>query len=335
MQPRGTEDRLIGWLQGELARRGLPDRLGDDAAFLSLEGDWAVTVDQQIEGTHFRSGRPARRIGRRLVAVNVSDLAACGARGGYALTALAAPRDFDFKSYFRGLLDGCQAHGLTLTGGDLAAAPRISAGLTVFGRRPPKGRWLRRDRARLGDTLWLGGTVGESALGRALLDNGAVLTPRTVRLPADVPRELRAAARNAVSRHIQPVPQTALGSWLGRRRRAAAIDVSDGLLLDLQRLARSSGVVCELDPELLPTSVGFEKLATRLGEDGRRLALAGGEDYVLLFALPPRIRPPREFGAVAIGRVISEPRSPTGQNVRILGAEAGSSRFGGWDHLAL
>lgn len=327
-----AEDRLIGWLRAEIERRGLPDRLGDDAAFLGLAGEWAVSVDQQIEGSHFQPDTPARRIGRRLVSVNLSDLAACGARPGYALATLAAPRSFDFKSFFRGLLDGCEALDVTLIGGDLAAAPRVSAGLTVFGRRPPRGRWLRRNGARPGDHVWLGGTVGESALGRALLERGARLTPRSVRLPSELPAALRPAARRAVLRHAEPSPLLELGEWLGRRRRAGAIDVSDGVLIDLERMARASGVVCRLDVDALPTAEAFQPLADEVGESAERLALAGGEDYVLLFALPPGIEPPHP--ATRVGRVVGEADARTRRHVVLEGASAGAGAVAGWDHLA-
>ncbi|MFQ5525608.1 MAG: thiamine-phosphate kinase [Thermoanaerobaculia bacterium] len=327
------EDRLIGWLRAELRRRDLPDLLGDDVARLSLTGGWAVSADQQIEGVHFRPELPSGRIGRRTVAVNLSDLAAAGASPGYALVTVAASQSFDFKSFFRGLLDGCQQFGLTLAGGDLAAAPRTAVSMTVFGRRQSGGRWPRRELARPGDTLWLGGAVGESALGRALLAKGAVTMPRSVRLPRAVPPALRQAARNAVERHVAPVPQLELGAWLAGRRRAAAIDVSDGVLLDLERLARASAVTCEIDCKALPLSPEFAKLARWSGEDADRLALAGGEDYVLLFGVPGGLRPPGEFGATPIGRVVSSVRRTPRRWVRLVGARSELAPDKGWDHL--
>ena len=131
----GSEDRLIAWLRRELARRDLPDLLGDDVADLQLSGACAVSSDQQIEGVHFPAGLTAYRIGRRLVAVNLSDLAAAGAEPRYAIANVAAPASFDFRNFFRGLLDGCQEHGLVLAGGDLAGSVEVHAALTVMGRR--------------------------------------------------------------------------------------------------------------------------------------------------------------------------------------------------------
>ncbi len=334
--PGSAEDRLIDWLRNELERRGLSDLLGDDVARLALSGDWAVSADQQIEGTHFPAGLPANRIGQRIVAVNLSDLAAAGAQPRYAIATLASPADFDHKSFFMGLLDACQQFGLELAGGDLARSPRIHAALTVFGRRPQRGRFLRRDLARSGDLLWLGGPVGESALGRLLLERGASATANRLRLPADpgLPRTLHAAARASISRHLAPDPQLALGAWLATRHRAAAIDVSDGVLLDLERLARESRVRCELDATTLPLSSNFGELARNLGQNATTLALTGGEDYVLLFALPVRVRPPASYRATLVGRVIGGVKNPYNATVRLLGADLPAGRPKGWDHLA-
>lgn len=331
-----AEDRLIDWLRKELDSRGLPDLLGDDVAQLTLAGDWAVSADQQIEGTHFPAGLPASRIGRRLVGVNLSDLAAAGAEPRYAIATIAAPAEFDHKSFFMGLLDACQELGLGLAGGDLARSPRIHAALTVLGRRRSRGRFLRRDLARAGDLLWLGGPVGESALGRLLLARGATVTANTLRLPADseLPSALRVAARSSISRHLAPDPQLALGAWLASRHRAAAIDVSDGVLLDLERLARESRVRCELDATALPRSSGFQELARNLGQNPATLALTGGEDYVLMFALPEPVQPPASYRATVVGRVTAAVKNRRDATVLLLGADLPAGRTKGWDHLA-
>ncbi len=331
-----SEDELIGWLRNELNRRGLADLLGDDVARLTLSGDWAVSADQQLEGTHFPSGLPAIRIGRRLVAVNLSDLAAAGVEPRYAIATLAAPPGFDHKSFFAGLLDACQEFAIELAGGDLARSPRTHATLTVFGRRPPRGHFPRRDLARAGDLLWLGGPVGDSALGRLLLARGATATAHTIRLPAEpeLPEALRAAARSSIGRHLAPTPQIELGGWLAKRPRAAAIDVSDGVLLDLERLARESSVCCELDATALPRSRRFPELARALDQNPTTLALTGGEDYVLLFALPESKQPPASFRATLVGRVTAAVEDRRDSLVKLRGAELPTGRSKGWDHLA-
>src|SRR6185295_17407006 len=139
---------------------------------LRLGGEWALTVDSQIEGTHFLAGLDPAVVARRLLAVNVSDLAAVGAVPAYGLLALSAPPGFDHRRFFRALGAQAKRYGIALGGGDLARAPIVVASLTLLGRRRA-ARWLRRDTARPGDALWIGGTLGESALGRLLLERGA------------------------------------------------------------------------------------------------------------------------------------------------------------------
>jgi thiamine-monophosphate kinase len=201
--------------------------------------------------------------------------------------------------------------------------------LTLIGER--RGRWLRRSNARPGDRLWLGGTVGESAAGCALVSAGASFDGRRVALPRRPPlaESLARAARRAVRRHLLPVPQLELSAWLASRPRAAAIDISDGVARDLHRLCRESSVGAEVDGESLPFAPGFAELARGLGRGALDLALHGGEDYVLLFALPASEAPPAGFGATAIGVVTSggAVRMKKGGATRPLGDL-------GFDHLA-
>ncbi len=119
---------------------------------------------------HFLPGLDPGRVARRLLAVNLSDLAAMGAIPRYALLALAAPAAFDHQAFFRGLLAACRHFDIELVGGDLARGDRLHASLTAFGSAPPAGRFLERTSARPGDRLWLGGAVGLAAAGlRCLL----------------------------------------------------------------------------------------------------------------------------------------------------------------------
>ena len=151
-----------------------------------------------------------------------------------------------------------------------------------------------------------------------------------MRLPADFEAGAATwrAARRAVRRHLEPAPQLELGRWLAGRRRAAAIDISDGLAIDLHRLCRASGVGAEIEAERLPQATAFDRLAARLDATASKLALAGGEDYVLLFCLPPSLRPPRRFGASRIGVATAKGG--------IILSENGHRRSlspTGWDHL--
>ena len=336
-----NEDELIDWLRRRLGPDGL---VGDDAAPLPLGPDagdarWAATVDHQIEGVHFPPGLDPAPVARRLLAVNLSDLAAVGAEPRLALLALAAAPGFDHQRFFRALLAACARHRVTLAGGDLSALPaggaRLAASLTLLGRLPEGGAWLARGAARPGDALWIGGMLGESSAGRHLLARGAQLAGRRVELAGrlGLGGALAAAARRAVRRHLAPAPQLDLGRLLGRRAAAApahppaAIDVSDGLARDLGRLARASGAGAEVELEALPLPAALPALAERLGLDPVRLALAGGEDYVLLFTLPPGERPPVP-GCTRIGTITAR---------RGLTAVGDGKRQGldesGWDHL--
>jgi thiamine-monophosphate kinase len=221
-----------------------------------------------------------------------------------------------------------------LAGGDLARNPGGTvATLTLLGTRPEQGRWLRRGDAAPGHGLWLGGSVGESAAGALLVGRGARLTGSRVTLPAALGglgdlEVLAAAARRAVRRHLLPEPQLALGVWLGEQPAGAAMDVSDGLARDLHRLCRESGTGAEVDFESLPLSDRFVPLCERIGAGPRALALAGGEDYVLLFTLPKDAEPPSRFGCRRIGTITRR------RNLVLI--EQGTPREladDGWDHL--
>ncbi|MFN7961287.1 MAG: thiamine-phosphate kinase [Thermoanaerobaculia bacterium] len=324
------EQELLRWLRRE-GRGWGGELLGDDAALLPAGGPWAVTVDTQIEGVHFLPGTSEARVARRLLAVNLSDLAAVGALPRYAFLSLSAPAGFEHRRFFRALGEACQASGVKLAGGDLSSSRQCVFVLTLVGSRRPGSRWLERRLARPGDRLWCGGTVGESALGRLLLAAGATLSEGgRMRLPPDFPAhtELRRAARRALERHLAPQAQLALSAWLARRRRVAAIDLSDGLAIDLARLTEESAVGARLHS--LPVEAELGSLAQWLGRSPEELALHGGEDYVLLFTLPPGQRPPGEFGCREIGEI-------TRARELLLLRDGKQEKLAaeGWDHLAL
>ncbi len=333
MTPLSGENRLLHWLRTRLEE----PLIGDDAAVLPAGGPFAVTVDSQIEGVHFPPGLDAGILARRLLAVNLSDLAAMGAAPAYAFLALSAAPGFDHERFFLSLLAACRPHRLRLAGGDLAKSPHGTiATLTLLGTKPDTNRWLRRDGAVPGHRIWLGGTVGESAAGRLLIDRGARLLPstRSTRSKVEIPETLRGlagAARSAVRRHLLPEPQLALGAWLGEQKVGApiaALDVSDGVARDLHRLCRASAVGAKIDAAALPWADRFEDLCKRIEADPITLALTGGEDYVLLFTLPSGLSPPASFACHRIGTIT--------RRRKIALIRDGVSRElpdKGWDHL--
>lgn len=361
------EDRLLAWLRrrleppGSALRRG--PRLGDDAAELPSSGPRVATVDSQIEGIHFPRGLAPEILGPRLLAVNLSDLAAMGAWPGHALLALSARPGFAHRRFFEAFLEACRRWEVSLAGGDLATSPEATvATLTLLGDLPEGGRFLHRRGARAGDRLWLGGDLGESGAGRLLLERGARIEHAAesaqgqagdrweVHLPEalDFDPESAEAARRAVRRHLEPEPQLELGRRLGRLplqppAAVAAMDLSDGLARDLPRLCAESGVGARLEARHLPRPEGFGRLCHALGVDPLDLMLAGGEDYVLIFTLPPGIEPPGPESAGQpwvchpIGEMVSAEREPEGQGPEPILVVDGEDRpwpHGGWDHLS-
>ncbi|HSM13780.1 MAG TPA: thiamine-phosphate kinase [Thermoanaerobaculia bacterium] len=325
------EESFVAWLRRQKGTAGI----GDDVAELAARGRLVVTVDQQIEGTHYYPGLDPETLGRRLLRVNLSDLAATGARPRWALLTLGLPEETDPRPLVRGLLAEARRHGVALVGGDVAFSPVLASTLTLIGEKGARDAPLGRDRARPGHRLWLGGPVGESALGCELLVRGASRRGSSVKLPSSFPQKggPAAAARRAVRRNLLPEAQLELGRWLAAlgSRAGAVIDVSDGLAKDLRRVCSASGVGAELDLRLLRGAVapGHVELAEALGIDPIAVALAGGEDYVLLFTLPARVEPPARFGAVEIGR--------TTRAKSVLFLDAAGERHPlphlGWDHL--
>lgn len=322
-----AEDRLVEWLKRVAPGGRL---IGDDAALLPALGPTALSIDQQIEGTHFPKDLPPAWLARRLLEVCLSDLAACGASPRHVALALASPQDWPHRQFFRAFAQACRRRNVEWIGGDVGRAAQTSCSLVVLGEPPSRGRFVRRDTAESGDRLWLGGTLGLSAAGRILADRGAVPRGRSIQLPgrAGIPPRLAADARRAVRSHFAPQAQIELGLWLSRRHRATAIDVSDGFGLDLARLCDRSGVGARVGLDKLPLDRALSRLAPSLDADPLELALGGGEDYVLLFALPARSRPPERFGCTVIGRVTSEASLLVERN-----GDTEPLETRGWSHL--
>lgn len=343
MPPESGEDDLLAWLRERL---GPGSPLGDDTALLPATAGGAArvaTVDSQIAGVHHPPDLDPALVARRLLAVNLSDLAAAGADPDLALLALSAPPGFDHRRFLAAFTAEAEAAGVTLIGGDLASCPERSvATLTLLGLLPEGRAPLTRRAARPGDRLWLGGRLGASAAGRHLLARGARVSLRgaadeppslAYELPAGFFPGLAGAARRALRRHLLPVPQLALGRALAESAaagtRVAAIDLSDGLSRDLGRLCSASGAGAEIDADRLPVADSVPVLAVWLGEDPRELAVAGGEDYVLLFTLPEGAAPPPGFACTRVGRL-------TEDAALVLVTPQGRTPLtpSGWDHLA-
>ena len=248
--------------------------IGDDCALLQPTPglQWAISSDMLVEGRHFLSTTRPERLGHKALAVNLSDLAACGAKPVAFTLALALPRVDE--SFLAGLAQGlfalADAHGIELVGGDTTAGP-LNLCITVFGELPP-GQALRRDGARPGDVLWVShpvdGGIGDARLALEVFRG-------QIRLSGDDFDTVRVAME-------QPQPRVALGLGL-RGVATAAIDLSDGLVGDLGHVLHRSGVAAVIDVDALPIS---PVLARQPLVVQRECALAGGDDYELLFAAP-------------------------------------------------
>jgi thiamine-monophosphate kinase len=251
--------------------------IGDDCALLRPTPGvvQAVSTDMLVEGRHFLAGTDARRLGRKCLAVNLSDLAAMGADPKYALLALALP-DADeawVAAFAAGMGELARTHGVALVGGDTTRGGRTIC-ITVIGEVPAQLA-LRRDAALAGDDVWVSGATGEAALGLACLQ-GRIALPQ--------------AARDAcVARLEDPAPRVDLGGRL-RGLAHAAIDVSDGLVADLGHILEQSGMAAELSLDLLPRSAAMRAAEAIDAALARDCLFAGGDDYELAFTAPLQAR---------------------------------------------
>jgi thiamine-monophosphate kinase len=294
--------------------------VGDDCALFSTSPGMqlAVSSDMLVEGRHFLPTVAPERLGHKALAVNLSDLAACGAKPVAFTLALALPRvDERFLDGFaRGLLALADTHECELIGGDTTQGP-LNLCITVFGELPV-GQALLRSGAQAGDDLYVSGTLGDARLalevfrGRLALDGAAF-----------------EAVRFAME---QPQPRVQLGLAL-RGVATSAIDVSDGLLGDLAHVLRRSGVGAELNVDALPRSEVLRALPEALQ---RECTLAGGDDYELVFTAPPlraaQVAAAAQAAQVRVTRVGSI-RAEAGLCLTDRAGAAVANAFGSFGHF--
>lgn len=295
--------------------------VGDDCALLRLAAGMqlAVSSDMLVEGRHFLSTVAPERLGHKALAVNLSDLAACGAEPLAFTLALAMPRADDafLAPLARGMLALADAHGIELVGGDTTAGP-LNLCITVFGQ-VPAGLALLRSGAAAGDDLWVSGQLGDARLALEVFRGSLVL-----------PGEAFEAVRHAME---LPQPRVALGLAL-RGLASSAIDLSDGLVGDLGHLLQRSGVGAVVQVDELPRSA---TLAAQPVDVQQQCLLAGGDDYELLFTAPPRhyeaVRAAGARAGVAVTRIGSVEPGRALQLLDRTGAPL-TARFSGFDHFA-
>ncbi|PJI95750.1 thiamine-phosphate kinase [Acidovorax sp. 69] len=302
--------------------------VGDDCALLAPAPGMqlAVSSDMLVEGRHFFADVDPEALGHKALAVNLSDLAACGAKPLAFTLALSLPRVDEawLAGFSHGLLALADAHGCELVGGDTTQGP-LNICITVFGEVPP-GQALLRSGARPGDDIYVSGTLGDARLALEALQGH-------VTLPADV----LARARLRLER---PTPRVALGLAL-RGVASSAMDVSDGLLGDLSHILKASGVGARIDTCITSNLIASGAyISGTTGQFDQELALqctlAGGDDYELAFTAPPTRRNAVAAASQAsdtpitrIGTVLSEP----GLQLVNAHGQPVNNRYASFDHF--
>ncbi len=263
-----------------------------------------ATTDLLVEDVHFQLDKTwPRLLGRKALSVNLSDMAAMAAVPGFALLGLSAPADFPVKTMeeiIDGFLEKADEAGVTLMGGDVTGAEKLFLSVTLLGDAKPPAP-VYRSGARPGDHIYVTGHTGDSALGLTsllLMDD----------LP-EIEKVSSLPCSSAVMRHLDPEPRSAAGQKLAGTA-TSMIDLSDGIASDLPRLIRESRVPgAQIEINRLPLSKEFRehfRVERRIQGEALQMALAGGEDYELLFTVPPEWDPDgkiKELEGTAITRI--------------------------------
>ncbi|MGC9964603.1 MAG: thiamine-phosphate kinase [Syntrophobacteraceae bacterium] len=328
----GLIGRIAAMLGGRTAT-GVVRGIGDDVAVLDTLGPeyLLATCDIQIEGVHFtRSAMTPYQLGRRVVAINVSDIAAMGGYPRWALVSLAIPGSTEVayvEELYRGMREQAELAGASIVGGNLSGMESgIALDLTLLGVIAPESLILRST-ARTGDAILITGSPGESRAGLEL-----VRRPR-LELSPEISRKL-------LERHLCPQPRLAEGQLLARSGQVSAmIDVSDGVIGDLGHICESSGKGAEIEVASLPVSRAVSEAALAAGADSLGWVLSGGEDYELLFTASPLAVPGLKkmlldetgTSCAQIGNITAE----TGEVwLRLADGKRISPSAKGWDHFA-
>ena len=302
--------------------------VGDDAALLRTTPgmELAVSSDMLLAGTHFFADTDPFMLGHKALAVNLSDLAAMGARPRWALLSLALPQaDENWLAQFSaGFFELADRYGVELVGGDTTRGP-LGLSVTVMGE-VPQGAALRRSGAQIGDDVWVSGTLGDAALALAHLQGQVQLTEDDF-----------AACAHKLHR---PEPRVALGQAL-RGIASSAIDVSDGLLADLGHILESSSLGAQINFAALPVSAAVCRYLEQ--PLGRHCALAGGDDYELCCTVPAARRATVEQFArdldlqlTLIGTIVSRTSDMSGSGCTVQSEDGRAITLGesGYDHFA-
>lgn len=335
-----NEFDFIDHLRVQTEAHGYPSELlrgiGDDAAVIKqIAGrDTVVSADLLVEDVDFRSdATQPRLLGHKALAVSLSDIAAMGARPRWALVSLAIPPETWASNFgaelYEGLLGLADSYEVRLVGGDLSRTPgQVVIDSIVIGECGT-GNAVLRSRAKPGDRLFVTGTLGGSAAGFRLIEQGARVGIHELEDP-----DVR-SIQELLLRHLRPAPRVGWGLVLGEQRLASGmIDISDGLSSDLHHLCRESGVGALVNSGKLPIDSRVVALCGRRALDPLMLALHGGEDFELLFAVSPENVPrlPHKVDGIAVTE-IGEVK-PQSEGIRVLeGTHLWDLKPEGWKHF--
>ena len=317
---------LLAKIVGPAESKSVLIGIGDDAACWRTEASIQLaTTDSLIQGVHFTlSTTTWRELGWKALAVSLSDIAAMGGQPQYAMVSLGLPGDTEVASIaelYEGMAELSRLFDVSIVGGDSVEAPVVMLSLVVIGKAQESQNILSRSAAAPGDLIALTGYLGASAAGMAMLEQG----PGFFQEDENIITTLREA-------HLKPRPRIAEGQVLVHHGVKAAIDLSDGLVSDLSKLCKASGVGARLFMNQIPI---HSMVRDNFADDSINLALSGGEDYELLFTAPGEIM--KKIGTeiacpvTVIGEVIAKPK-----RVKIIDEHGNEIKLEkeGWEHFS-
>lgn len=272
-----SEDQFIEHLSKLFPSKGFITGIGDDSAVIPGENGeaWLVTTDALVEGVHFLKNEiAAKDLGYKVVAVNVSDIAAMGGKPKYAFLSIALPKTADSfwaQLVMDGVKEACDKWNVLLLGGDTVGSKRdVFLSLTLIGSAT-QDKIKYREGAQSGDLICVSGYLGDSGGGLKALQEKTMKTTEVQYL---------------IHSHFYPDPSPKQGIWLAAHKEVhAMMDISDGLDCDLKRLIKKSGKGAKIEIERIPISTSLSKVCIKEGWDALQLALVGGEDYCLLLTV--------------------------------------------------
>jgi len=321
----GLIDRLAEMVEYTRSEQGsnLIIGIGDDAAaWQSGAPVQLATVDSLVQDVHFSLETASwEEVGWKSLAVNLSDIAAMGGQPEYALVALGLPGDTDVEdvtSLYRGMIDLAGQFRVYIIGGNIVNAPQLVINITVFGGAASWDSLLTRSSARPGDRVAVTGLLGAAAAGVEMLGKGLKFEP-----------EVAGALRRAL---LRPVPRVAEGRFLVENGVKATIDISDGLLADLQHICQASRVGARIEADRIPIAPAVK---ASFGERALELALTGGEDYELLFTASTECIEKVNKAAPCPIYVIGEVVTDDEHRVQVVDGQGNPVSLSekGWDHF--